>query len=261
MVFINKRQNEIYEIIKEKSSVNVNDIIPLFNVTPATIRKDLTILEEASLVFRTRGEVHHVENEKKLVPFESRSTINKGAKGAIAKAAVDVIEDGDTIILDSGTTTVEIARLLVSRTNLTVLTNSLEVAHALANSQVLVSLSGGMLLGQNMSTQGPDAEKYFRNIQVNKAFIGASGVHTTKGLTALSSLEANVKQSMMNSAKEVYAVIDSSKFNKPGISLFAEFEDIDYIITESPIEDPKYVDTFNKFGVKCIFTNKTSSFS
>ena len=147
MLNINKRQSEILQIIKDHSSMNVKDIIPLFDVSAATIRKDLAILEKASLILRTRGEVHMPEKTD-LTPFESRSYINKNAKSIIARKAVAMIEDGDAIILDSGTTTLEIANLLENRRNITVLTNSLPIAYALSNSQLSVSLQAVCSLGE-----------------------------------------------------------------------------------------------------------------
>ena len=251
MLHINKRQNKIMQMVEEKSSVSVNDIIPLFDVSAATIRKDLSLLEEASLIIRTRGEVHFPQKTE-LTPFESRSNLNRVAKLAIAKAAVELINDGDTIILDSGTTTVEIAHLLVNRRNITVLTNSLPVAYALENSQVDVSLSGGILLRKNMSTQGPDAENFFSRVEVNKAFVAASGVRSTLGLTSLSPLEASVKQCMIRAAKEVYAVLDSTKFKSCGIIMFTDFNELDYIITNAPISDPALLETFEELNLKCI---------
>ncbi len=246
-----KRQQELLEIIKEKTSVNVQELFPLFDVSTATIRKDLAALEEANLIFRKRGEAH-ITRTSELTAFEARCEIHKRAKQLIAAEAVKFIEDGDSIILDSGTTTIEIAKLLVDRKNLSVLTNSIPVANILANTEVSVSLSGGILFSKNMSTQGPDAEAFFRKVAVNKAFIAASGVQPDIGMASLSLFEATLKMCMIESSKTVFAVIDSSKFSNSGINLFAEFSKLDYIITEKPLTDRKLTERLAQEGVTCI---------
>lgn len=231
--------------------MNVKDILPLFDVSAATIRKDLAILERASLILRTRGEVH-LPAKTDLTPFESRSYINRDAKIRIAKKAVEMIDDGDVIILDSGTTTLEIAELLKNNRSITVLTNSIPIAHTLSNSQVAVTVVGGMLFGRNISTQGPDAEHYFSQVEVNKVFLGASGTRSDVGLTSLTPLEASIKRCMMRSAQKVFAVFDSTKFNCCGINLFADFSELDYIITDAPITDQALNHRLDKLKLECI---------
>ncbi|ADK81796.1 DeoR/GlpR family DNA-binding transcription regulator [Sediminispirochaeta smaragdinae] len=252
---ISKRQNEILQIIKKNASINVKDLFPLYPVSSATIRKDLSILEEANLIIRKRGEAHIVDSNT-LTPFELRSRINHEIKVEIAKCAVNFINDGDSIILDSGTTTLEIARLLSNKNSITVLTNSLPVATVLANTQVSVSLSGGMLFSQNMSTQGPDAEAFFSRVKVDKAFIAASGVRLNEGLAALSPFEAHLKRFMIKAANEVFGVFDSTKFDAAGINLFAGYGDIDYVITDKTHLPEMALEKFERDGLSYILADK-----
>ena len=108
MININKRQSELYEIIKSATAIRVNELIPRFDVSAATIRKDLTALEESGLIQRTHGEVHVAVQGNQMTPYEARSHLNIHAKMAIARGAVEQICDGDSIILDSGSTAAEI---------------------------------------------------------------------------------------------------------------------------------------------------------
>lgn len=231
----NKRQAALLDIIRAKSSVYVNDLIAQFDVSAATIRKDLTALEDMQLVQRTHGEVHILPNSD-VTPIEHRSVQNIEAKQIIARLAASMIEEGASVILDSGSTTCEIARLLTGMNSLTVITNSLPVATILANSRVVVLMPGGMLLGENLSTQGPDAERYYKNLEVDIAFLAASGVRPHIGLASQNPMEYSVKQAMMRAGRHVCAVVDSSKFEKSGVHLFARFEEFDTVITEKHVE-------------------------
>ncbi len=252
MININKRQSEIYHMIKNSGSIDVRDIIAAFDVSAATIRKDLTLLEQEGLVFRTHGEVHIVSQNEQMTPFETRNSLHSEAKLAIAHSAVREIYEGDSIILDSGSTTLEIAKLLTSYNHLTVITNSLPAAMALSNSHVSVIVIGGLFLGKNLSVQGPDSERYLAQIEADKAFIASSGVRRDIGLVASNPLEASIKHCMIKAARKTYAVLDSSKFSTSSIDLFADFNEIDCIITERPIQNPDQAKRFRELGTGII---------
>ena len=190
------------------------------------------------MVVRTYGEVRLAMQTNPITPFEARSCLHQEAKRAIAREAAKQIEEGDSIILDSGTTTIEIAKLLVNRSNLNVFTNSLPIATTFSNSAVSVNLLGGMLLGRNLSVLGPEAEEYLSRIEVNKAFISAPGTRVNYGLVTSHPLEASIKKSMVIAAKTVYAVLDSSKLDLPSIYPFAPFSDLHFLITEKPVVNP-----------------------
>ena len=230
----------------------MKDIIPCFSVSAPTIRKDLTILEEAGMIIRTHGEVHMASHTSPITPYEARSCLHPEAKAAIARRAMAEIEEGDSIILDSGTTTIEIAKLLVDRTDLTVITNSLPIATIFSNSPVTVNVIGGLFLGRNLSTMGPDAEEFLRRIKVDKGFISSPGIRADYGLGTSHPLEASIKKSMICSSRVIYAVLDSSKLFTTSIYPFAEFSDLDYLITERPIEDPDARNTFLRANVSII---------
>ena len=249
---LNKRQSEIYHVIKHQGSIEVRDLIPMFDVSAATIRKDLMTLEQAKLVFRTHGEVHVDTQNKSMLSLDVRSNLRSEAKKAVAQAALEEIQDGGNIILDSGSTTLEIAKLLTGYQHLTVITNSLPIALALKDTQIMVNVIGGIFLGQNLSIQGPEAEKYLSQIEVDKAFISSSGVRREIGLTTSNSLEGRIKHCMLKAARKTYAVLDSAKFSTSSVELFADFSEIDCIITDKPIENPAQKERFEQLGTQLI---------
>ena len=249
---LNKRQSEIYYLVKENGGMFVKDIIPLFPVSAATIRKDLTALQDAGLLIRTHGEVRLAQQTDPVTPYEARSGLNAEAKAAIARRAVEEIHDGETIILDSGTTTIEIAKLLTDRTNLNVITNSLPIAVTFRTSQVFVTLVGGIFLGKNLSIQGPEAEEYLSRIVVDKSFISSPGIRSGYGLVTSHPLEASVKHRMIEAGRTVYAVLDSSKLTRTSVHPFAAFSELDYLITEVPVKDEGLRKTLEQNGVQVL---------
>lgn len=251
-MFISQRRNEILKMIRARDSIGVNELIDSFDVSPATLRKDLTYLAEQGVIVRARGEVHAATLKSAITPFESRSGIQQQGKMAIARAAAALIEENDSIILDSGTTTNEIAKLIVGRSDLTILTNSLPAAFILSDSSCSVLLAGGILFKQNVSTQGPETEEYISRVEMNKVFISASGVRSTVGLAASTPFEESLKRRLIQSGKTVYAVLDHTKFTKSSIYLFANFDEIDYIITDREITDPAFVERFQAADVQVI---------
>ena len=238
MLNLTKRQSEIYHIIKSQGSMEGRDLIPRFDASAATIRKDLTALAQGGLIFRTHGEVHLAGQNERMLPFASRSSLRTEAKKTIAELAVREIQEGESILLDSGSTTLEIAKLLGEFQQLTVITNSLPAVLAIQNPQISIIIVGGIFLGQNLSIQGPEAERYLSQIEVDKAFICSSGVRRDVGLVTSNSLEGRIKHSMIQAARRTYAVLDSIKFQTSSIELFADFSEIDCIITEKAIQDP-----------------------
>lgn len=231
--------------------MSVNDILSKSVASPATVRKDLTYLEQKGLISRTRGYAHLVP-EPPVSEFSSRESSHSEEKKKIARIAARLVEDHDSIILDSGTTTLEIAKELVNHKDLTIVTNSIAVAAVLVNSSVNVLMSGGILKKPVLSLVGPDTEAYFKRIEASKLFLCANGVRSTIGLTTTSPFELNIKRNMIKAANKIYAVLDSSKFNTTSIDLFCEFSEIDCVITDKPIEDPALMAMFDKLNISVL---------
>lgn len=235
--------------------MRVSELIEIFPVTAATIRRDLVKLENEGKVVRRRGEVRLGEKlNNLLVPsFFQRTEIQSEEKSLIAKAAVALIKDNQSIIMDSGTTTLALAKELSRYQNLTIITNSIPISYVFTNKEIEVRLSGGILHKENLSLIGPEADNYFKNIQVDICFIGSSGVRKASGLTTGSPFECSIKQSMSLAAKQVVALIDSSKFDSLSIIEFIKFENIDKIITTNNVKDIETLKYLNDLGVDVVF--------
>ncbi len=253
---LNSRQSTIFRCIEEHGSISLRDLFSRFDASEATIRRDLALLEERELIMRRRGEAYVLKKSLESA-FVQREHRNQLSKQRIARLAASHIQEHDTIILDAGTTTLEIAKLLVERSNLTVLTNSLPVANTLAHTNVSLLLAGGHLFSQNMSTQGPEAEAFFKKVEVNKSFIGASGVRASIGLETLNPYEAEIKRLMVQSAKQVWAVIDASKFDTAGINVFCTFGELDYIVTDQAIADVAIAQRLKEQNVRVLVPGTT----
>lgn len=255
MLYVTSRRNKILQIIEEKKIISVSQLLEMIDASPATIRKDLTYLESQGHVKRSRGEVS-VTADSPLPTFSSRSTHNEYAKAIIAEEAVKLIKENDSVILDSGTTSYEIAKRLDSFNNLTVITTSLPICMYLSqNTKINVIMPGGILHRDVDCLIGPEAERFFKNIEANIMFVSATGIREGEGLTLTLPYETNTKINAIRSAKTVCAVMDSTKTDRVCINLFARFNDLDYFITEKkPAES--LLNSLEESGVKVIYPEK-----
>lgn len=247
----NERREQIIQIIQDSSSIEVNTLINKFSVTPATIRRDLSYLESNGMIKRSHGMAHII---KHCYPqYAIRANLFPDEKRRIAKMAASLISEGESIVLDAGTTTLALATQISTMGQLHIITNSPMIACELINSPSTVIVPGGSLLRPQLSLVGPDTDAYFGQIEANKMFLGVGGIRSNLGMTCSSPIEAKTKRSMMKAAQKVYTLIDSSKFNNTGIIMFAEFRDIDCIITDKPIEDNSLREELDKLGIEvCI---------
>ncbi len=243
-------------MLQSEKSIRVSDLIEKFAVTSATIRRDLTKLEESGLIERARGEAQLAKDQKIVLPFLQRGEIKSQEKMAIARAARKLVKDGQSIILDSGTTTLAFAQELFQVKNLTIITNSVPISYAFMDKSMEVRLSGGVVLGAHMALIGPDAEQYFNGIQVDTCFIGVSGVRSGSGFTTSSPFVSSIKQQMMRAAKHVVVLVDSSKFSISSIIEFVRFEEINTLVTTYPIIDKLSLSRLEDLGVEIIYADR-----
>ena len=255
MLKINKRQSDIYKLIREREAMPVRDIVPLFHVTAPTIRKDLTHLEKLGLVVRTHGEVHMPTESPIDIPLQARTGLYREAKISIAYEAVKHIKNGDSIVLDAGSTTLEIAKLLVNFDKLTVITNSLPIAMALSESSVTVCMLGGLLFGHELTLMGPETEDGLGRIEANKTFISPDGIRSNYGFVATQPIDAGTKKAMVKAGNTVYAVLDSTKLEQTSVYPFAAFGDVDYLITEKDVTNQNLKSAMLAEGIEIIVSN------
>lgn len=247
---LSERHQKIIDILKINGVVSVNDLSKQLNVSSVTIRKDLSILEEKQLLFRTHGSAvqkdpytqdQHVLDKEKQYPE---------IKQAIALKAIELIRPQDAIIIASGTTVLALARAITAEYPLTVLTSAMNVANALLKDPgIEVIQLGGAVRQSSSSVVGEYAEKMLSNFSCSKLFLGVDGIDLGYGLTTTNYMEASLNRAMMNAAQKTIVLTDSSKFGRRGFGKICDLEAIDHIITDHNVS-PKIVEELEKMGIE-----------
>lgn len=231
-----QRREKILELIREDGHAKVLDLSRIFKVTEVTIRQDLERLEKEGVIKREHGGavLTNMDTGVKNITLQNQKNISE--KIAIAHKAVSFIENGDTIILDSGSTTTEIAKLLVDFQNITVITNALNIALILgAHPNINLVVTGGEFKAPTLSLTGQKAADFFYNLNVDKLFLATAGITLKSGLTYPSISDICVKRAMIESANEVYLVADSSKIGLNSFASLGALSLINLLITDSTI--------------------------
>ncbi|MBZ4663455.1 MAG: transcriptional regulator, DeoR family [Caloramator sp.] len=248
-MFAEERKAKILEMINSGNSVRVSELSRLFNVSEATIRRDLIELEQAGCIVRTHGGAVSNTSTNFEPSFKEKQDKFLKEKEQIAKKAASLIEDGDTVTIDSGTTTQFISKYLNAK-GVTVVTNSVNLADELSDREdVEVIVTGGLLRTKTKAMVGPVAEETLKKLKVDKLFLGANGISIKSGVTTPNIVEANTKRVMIEGAKEVFLLIDSSKFDEVNFSLICPVSKIDYIVTDKL---PKDYEKYEHLGIKFI---------
>jgi DeoR family transcriptional regulator of aga operon len=241
--FTVSRRKKILERIKETGEVLVSRLSKEFNVSEVTIRNDLEHLERKNLLVRARGGAIHTENHVGIDQrIAEKNKLHATEKAAIGKKAASLINDGDTIIIDSGTTTAEIVKHLDGIKHLSVITNALNITNLLmAHPSVNVIIPGGYLRQNAMSLVGPLAEKNLRNFFVDKVFLSTDGFDTKQGIYTPNIDEAHLNEIMIDITEEVILVTDSSKFKRKSLALICGLDKIKKVVTDKgiPSDDKK----------------------
>ncbi|MFO3797232.1 MAG: DeoR/GlpR family DNA-binding transcription regulator [Anaerolineales bacterium] len=230
------RHQTILALLEEQGEVRVGDLCQQLGVSEMTIRRDLSELERAGLLRRVHGGAVSARGRSYEPPFLTRANEHLAQKQRIGQLAASLVHDGDSIALDVGTTTLEVARALKEREklNLTVLTASLHIANLLANMPTIrLIVVGGILRPGELSLIGHLAERAFREFYVDKLFLGVGGLSIEAGLTEYNLEDALVKQAMIQTAKECIVVADSSKINRIAFTHIAPLNQIHTLITDS----------------------------
>lgn len=235
-----ERRLEILEKISKNSLVKVNDLVEKYKVSAVTIRKDLTYLEKKNQLIKVRGgAIANKDLKEVYVPsITEKTTVRQTEKKSIGLAAAALIKENDTIIIDSGTTTLEIVRNLQAFKNLTIITNALNIAVELCEyNKFNIIMPGGNLIQSTLSLGGFMAEASLKQFYCDKLFMGVDSFSIDRGLSTPVAEEARINQIMISIAKEVIAVCDSSKFNKRGFAFIASVAEVDTIITDAGIPE------------------------
>lgn len=248
------RRAKILEELELKGQVLVRELSKMFTISEVTIRNDLAHLEIQNMLIRARGGAIKIKFNMMGIDssIADKQKEYQKEKLLITKVAIKLIEEGDTIVLDSGTTTTEIAKNLQQFKNLTIITNALNIASILAEYEGFnIFMPGGSLRKKSLSLVGVLADENFQKFYCDKLFLGADGFDTTHGLSTPSAEEAHLNQIMIKIAKKVIVVADSRKFDRRRFAFIGPISDVDVVITDSGIkeEDKKRLE---KSGVEVL---------
>ncbi len=231
-----ERRRAILDSLAREGRVLVKDLAPQFETSQVTIRKDLEILHSRGLVYRTHGGALPVPMGALLDPsLREKEKLHRKEKQRIGAVAAQLVKEGASVLLDSGTTATSVARALREFGNLTVITNAVNIAAELAGTAVTVILTGGVLRENSFSLVGPLAEETLHRLSADILFLGVDGFDVHFGLTTPNLLEATVNRVMMEIAKRVVVVCDSSKFGRRSLCLIAPPSAVHHTITDSRI--------------------------
>ncbi len=247
-----ERRNKIIDKLEAENQVLVTDLSREFNVSEVTIRNDLSYLEEKGILHRTHG--GGIKQRKVALEYglTERQKQNLPQKKKIGAKAVELIQNDDTIILDHGSTTMEIAKNLSSVKSLTVITNALNIIGQLKDyPNIHLIVPGGILKSRTLSLYGTPAEDSFKNYYCDKFFMGTDAIDLTHGLSTPTVEEAHLNRIMIQISKEVILVADSSKFNKRNFVFIAPVNVLHTIVTDTDL--PKEMKTaYESLGIKVI---------
>ncbi|WP_448630194.1 DeoR/GlpR family DNA-binding transcription regulator [Cellulomonas soli] len=247
-----ERHQQILARARAEGRVDVASLAQELDVTPETIRRDLTALERHGLVRRVHGGAIPVERLGFEPGLADREGLFAGEKERIAKAALDELPDGGAVILDAGTTTVRLAEMLPTDRELTVVTHALPVATVLATRPgITLHLVGGTVRGRTLAAVGSWALRELAEIHADVAFLGANGLSVERGVTTPDLAEAAVKRALVDAARRTVVLADHTKIGRVDLALVAPLIRIDTVVTDSGL-DPELADELEAAGPRVV---------
>jgi|AntDeeMinimDraft_5_1070356.scaffolds.fasta_scaffold18661_2 DeoR family fructose operon transcriptional repressor len=233
-MFAEERRKKIVKVLKNKKRASVNELSKNFNVSRATIRRDLSELEKSGFLRRTHGGAI-LSGSSKLEPsFKEKEDKLAAEKRSIGKKAAEIIKNGDTIFIDAGTTTRYIIDFLKDKSDLTIVTHALHIINKINEDNLDCELIviGGNFKWSTEAMVGPLAEDYLKKLRVDKSFIGSNGFNLESAATTPDLREAKIKEIALEIAGENFLLFDQSKWEETYFYRFAELKQIDFIITD-----------------------------
>ena len=230
------RRSDILKQLEKNDQVNVFELSKQFSVSEVTIRKDLRYLEKRNILIRSRGGAMKQSLINVDLSIYDRRRQNIKLKEAIGSAAADMIFSGETVLFDTGTTIMQIARHLPKKLNITVITNSVDITFRLAEyPNIKVIMPGGILRRNSLALVGEQAAESLRGFYCDKYFLSADGIDLERGMMTTNIEEASLARINIKNSRKVIALIDSSKFQSKGITTIAPLTAIDTLVTDSGI--------------------------
>lgn len=235
-VVADERRGRILELIRQRGFASLPDLAGVLRVSESTVRRDLDFLEEAGAAQRTHGGAFYTGPSPKLPHFEIRQSTQWEKKRQIAAAAAMLIEDGDTVLLDGGSTTYELAQCLIRRP-LQIVTNSLPVATLFTSSDTVdLVIVGGYVHSRTGVSLGPYANQMLSDLNVRRAVLSVAGIND-RGYYNSNLLLVETERAMMKSADEVIVVADSTKFGHTNLAHLCELGRVQSLVVDDQISD------------------------
>lgn len=251
-----ERKSEILATLQREKSVLVAQLSQKYQVTEETIRRDLDKLEKEGYVKKTYGGAVLNQNTSVEIPFKVREKTNKKEKQTIARLVQRVIGEGESIMLDSSSTSLMVARNLKQYKKLTVITNSVEILLELSNCKNIRVLStGGELRDSALSLGGRQAEQMLLHYNVDKAVLSCKGISMEKGITDSNEPEAQIKSAMRQCAKTTVWAIDSTKFDRVSFVHLAQLKAGDIVVTDKKLE-PKWKKFLSEYKIQVVMNEE-----
>ncbi len=249
-----ERRRAVLDLLEKQGRVTVEELTRQFGVSAVTARGDLDVLSTTGSLVRSHGGAVRPLNPVQDYPLKVKKSLYHAEKIRIARAATQLVQNHQTVILDSGTTCAEVAANL-RRTKpmaLTVITHALNIAVELTDApNIALIMIGGIMRQVSSSFVGPQAEQMVRDLHADHLFLAADGLDLEIGLTTPDILEAQLNTLMMKAAREVTVVADASKFGRRSLSVIGELAMIKRVITDDRVP-PEYVDGLRKLGVEVV---------
>ena len=250
-----QRREAILQQLTRNGSVQVTDLVQEFGVSAVTIRNDLSALEAQGLATRSHGGATLMRTPPPEQSIRQKDAINQEQKDRIGALAATLVQEGDNIIIDSGTTTISLARHLRDANNVTVMTNGLNIAWELADTAgVELILTGGLLRKQSLSLQGSQAEATLQAYNFDKLFLGVDGFDLQFGVTTHHEAEASLNHKMVERAKKIIVLTDASKFGRVSLHRIVQAGQVDTVITDASISQ-EYREGLQKLGIELLIAD------
>lgn len=248
-----ERRNAILEKLQAERRVVVSELSNLFDVSEETIRRDLEKLENEGFVIKSYGGAVLKENTNLDLPFKVRKNTNVVGKQRIAELIKEMIHEGEHIFLDASSTAVAIAKAIKDHDDITIITNSLEIAIELLDAPGCKVIStGGVVTESSYALVGHVTDRTISSYCVDKAIVSSKGFDLNVGFTDSDERHANNKKSMLSGARVKILAVDSSKFNKISFAKIGDFKDITTVVTDKRPAD-EWLEKFEQYKVECIY--------
>lgn len=253
---LQERRSEIIDKVKTHRTVKVADLVSEYQVSVETIRRDLEYLESTGFLRRVYGGAVAIGLYGQEPGYSHREVVNYDQKRAIGAKAAELIDDGDTLFFDVGTTALEVARNLKDKKNLTVITNASLIAHEMIQiSNCRVILMGGELRSGELSVSGHICDQNLKNFYANKLIMGVGGISLQSGYTDYHINEANTRRCMIERSDKVIAVADYSKFGVTAMNCVCPVNSVDILVTDWTISK-EIIRDFGESGIEVMVANK-----